>query len=337
MKWNKYTIETTTAAEDYMSAMLAEFGIEGVEIEDNVPLSAADQARMFIDFLPELPPDDGVSHVSFYLEDNGADDTKLLKQVALALEDLRKIVDVGSGVITSDKTEDLDWINNWKTFFHAFSIGDIVIKPTWEEWKGEEGKILIEIDPGVSFGTGKHETTQLCIRQLNKYIRGDGEYTPKESHPKVLDVGCGSGILSIVALKLGASAVVGTDIDPDCMTSTRENMEVNRLPEEKGRFYFGNLIDDTALQETVGTGEYDIVVANILADVIIPMAPVIPARLKEGGYFIASGIIDFKEQAVREAIEAAGLTVVEVNHQGEWVGITARKDFDGGADAGSVR
>lgn len=325
MKWNKYTIETTTAAEDYMSAMLAELGIEGVEIEDNVPLSAADQAQMFIDFLPELPPDDGVSRVSFYLEDNGGDDTELLRQVKAALEELRGIVDVGSGVITSDRTEDLDWINNWKKFFRAFSIDDIVIKPTWEEWNEEEGKILIEIDPGVSFGTGKHETTQLCIRQLLKYIRGNAEYTPEEHHPKVLDVGCGSGILSIVALKLGASAVVGTDLDPDCMTSTRENMEVNGLRPELGSFYVGNLIDDTGLQETVGTGVYDIVVANILADVIIPMAPVIPARLKEGGYFITSGIIDFKEQAVREAIEAAGLTVVEVNHQGEWVNITARK------------
>ncbi len=325
MKWNKYTIETTTAAEDYMSAMLAELGIEGVEIEDNVPLSAADQAQMFIDFLPELPPDDGVSRVSFYLEDNGGDDTELLRQVKAALEELRGIVDVGSGVITSDRTEDLDWINNWKKFFRAFSIDDIVIKPTWEEWNEEEGKILIEIDPGVSFGTGKHETTQLCIRQLLKYIRGNAEYTPAEHHPKVLDVGCGSGILSIVALKLGASAVVGTDLDPDCMTSTRENMEVNGLRPELGSFYVGNLIDDTGLQETVGTGVYDIVVANILADVIIPMAPVIPARLKEGGYFITSGIIDFKEQAVREAIEAAGLTVVEVNHQGEWVNITARK------------
>lgn len=337
MRWNKYTIETTTAAEDYMSAMLAELGIEGVEIEDNVPLSAADQAQMFIDFLPELPPDDGVSHVSFYLEDNGTDYTELLKQVARALEELRKIVDVGIGTITSDRTEDLDWINNWKKFFSAFSIDDIVIKPTWEEWKGEEGKILIEIDPGVSFGTGKHETTQLCIRQLVKYIRGNAEYTPKERHPRVLDVGCGSGILSIVALKLGASAVVGTDLDPDCMTSTRENMEVNRLPAEQGSFYVGNLIDDAALQETVGTEAYDIVVANILADVIIPMAPVIPARLKEGGYFITSGIIDFKEQAVREAIEAAGLTVVEVNHQGEWVNITARKDSCGGADTGGTR
>lgn len=309
-----------------MSAMLADLGIEGVEIEDNIPLSKEDQADMFIDFLPELPPDDGVSHVSFYLEDNGEDYTDLLRQVKVALEDLRKIVDVGSGIITSDQTEDLDWINNWKKFFSSFYIEDILIKPTWEELKPEDAdKFLIEIDPGVSFGTGKHETTQLCIRQLLKYIRGNDDYQPENKTPKVLDVGCGSGILSIVALKLGASAVVGTDLDPDCMTSTRENMEVNHLSEELGTFYVGNLIDDAALQEKVGTEEYDIVVANILADVIIPMAPVIPARLKSGGYFITSGIIDFKENEVRTAIEAAGLEIVEINHQGEWVNITARK------------
>lgn len=326
MKWNKYTIETTTAAEDYMSSMLMELGIEGVQIEDNIPLSKEDQAEMFIDFLPELPPDEGVSYVSFYLEDDGTDYTELLKQVKAALEHLRETVDVGSGVITSDQTEDLDWINNWKKFFSSFSIDDILIKPTWEELKAEDAdKFLIEIDPGVSFGTGKHETTQLCIRQLLKYIRGNADYTPKNRAPKVLDVGCGSGILSIVALKLGASAVVGTDLDPDCMTSTQENMKVNHLDPELGTFYVGNLIDDTALQQTVGTEEYEIVVANILADVIIPMAPVIPARLKTGGYFITSGIIDFKEEAVKEAIEAAGLTIVEVNRQGEWVNITARK------------
>ena len=327
MRWNKYTIETTTAAEDFMSSMLMELGIEGVEIEDNVPLTKEDQSEMFIDFLPELPPDDGVSHVSFYLEDNGEDDTELLKQVKIALEDLRKIVDVGTGIITSDKTEDLDWINNWKQFFSSFYIDDILIKPTWEELKEEDkDKFLIEIDPGVSFGTGKHETTQLCIRQLLKYIRGNEDYTPENPSPKVLDVGCGSGILSIVALKLGASEVVGTDLDPDCMTSTRDNMEVNHLDQNLGTFYIGNLIDDTKLQEKVGTESYDIVVANILADVIIPMAPVIPARLKSGGYFITSGIIDFKENEVKAAIEKAGLTVVEINHQGEWVNITARKN-----------
>lgn len=327
MKWNKYTIETTTAAEDFLSSALMELGIEGVQIEDNVPLTKEDQAEMFIDFLPELPPDEGISYVSFYLEDGAQDDADVLKQVRTTIENMREFIDMGTGMITSDQTEDLDWINNWKKFFSSFYIDDILIKPTWEELKEEDkDKFLIEIDPGVSFGTGKHETTQLCIRQLLKYIRGNEEYTPEEKAPKVLDVGCGSGILSIVALKLGAREVVGTDLDPDCMTSTRDNMDVNHLDPKLGTFYVGNLIDDASLQEKVGTEEYDIVVANILADVIIPMAPVIPARLKKGGYFITSGIIDFKEQAVKEAIENAGMEVVEINHQGEWVNITARKN-----------
>lgn len=320
MKWKKYTIETTTAAEEFMSSMLMDLGIEGIEIEDNIPLTKEDQADMFIDFLPELPPDEGISHVSFYIEEDGRDQTQILKQVKRGLENLRSMVEVGSGVITSSETEDLDWINNWKKYFSAFTIGDILIKPTWEVLKEEDkDKLLIEIDPGISFGTGKHETTQLCIRQLVKYIRGASK------PPKVLDVGCGSGILSIVALKLGARAVVGTDLDADCMISTRDNMAVNHLDASLGTFYVGNLIDDTKLQKTVGTEEYEIVVANILADVIIPMAPVIPDRLKSGGFFITSGIIDFKENEVKSAIEAAGLTVVEVNHQGEWVNITAQK------------
>lgn len=327
MKWKKYTIETTTAAEDFMSSMLMELGIEGIEIEDNIPLTKEEQADMFIDFLPELPPDEGISHVSFYIEEDGSDQSSILMQVKQGLEELRSTVEVGSGIISSSETEDLDWINNWKKYFSSFTIDDILIKPTWEELKEEDkDKFLIEIDPGISFGTGKHETTQLCIRQLLKYIRGNGDYTPEWENPKVLDVGCGSGILSIVALKLGAREVVGTDLDKDCMTSTRDNMQVNKLDPELGTFYVGNLIDDEELQQKVGVEEYEIVVANILADVIIPMAPVIPDRLKKGGYFITSGIIDFKENEVRDAIEAAGLTVVEVNHQGEWVNITARKE-----------
>ncbi len=343
MKWNKYTIKTTTAAEDLVSSMLNDLGIEGVEIEDNIPLTEEDTAKMFIDILPELPPDDGVSRMSFYLE-SGEDHEEKLAQVRASLEELRRFADVGSGEITESETEDIDWINNWKEFFHAFTIEadredsgtdwenpgagradsggvlnrrDIRIKPTWEEPEaGDEDRILIEIDPGISFGTGKHETTQLCIRQLMKYVREGDE---------VLDLGCGSGILSIVSLKLGAGHLVGTDIDEDCLTSTYANFEVNHLERELGDFYVGNLIDDTALQEKVGTERYDVVVANILADVIIPMAPVIPARLKKGGIFISSGIIDFKEQEVVSAIEAAGLEVVSVAHQGEWVGITARK------------
>ena len=317
MKWNKYTIETTTAAEDFVSSMLSDLCVEGVEIEDNIQLTQDDTAKMFIDFLPELPPDDGIGRVSFYL-DCDVDNSELLEQVKEGLEELRLFVEVGAGTITESETEDKDWMNNWKEFFHAFTIDDILIKPTWETVEEEDkDKILIEIDPGVSFGTGKHETTQLCIRQLRKYMKAGDE---------VLDLGCGSGILSIIALKLGAGHVVGTDIDDACLTSTYENMEVNHLPKELGMFYVGNLIDDVELQKQVGEEKYDVVVANILADVIIPMAPVVPARLKKGGIFITSGIINFKEEAVREAIEAAGLEILEVNHQGEWVNITARKN-----------
>ena len=316
MKWDKYTIQTTTVAEDFISMMLGEIGIEGIEIEDNIPLTEEEQTGMFIDFPPELPPDDGSSKVSFYL-DADEDHTEQLKQVRIGLEELRAMTEIGEGTITSSQTEDLDWINNWKQFFKSFYLDDILIKPTWEELREEDrDKFLIEIDPGISFGTGKHETTQLCIRQLRKYMKDQAQ---------VLDVGCGSGILSIAALKLGAAHVVGTDIDENCMTSTYENMDVNHLERSLGTFYVGNLIDDAALQEKVGTEKYDIVVANILADVIIPMAPVIPARLKKDGIFITSGIIDFKETEVKEALEKEGLSILEINHQGEWVNITAKR------------
>lgn len=316
MRWNKFTIKTTTEAEDYLSAMLDEIGVEGIEIEDNIPLSKEDQSTMFIDFPPELPEDDGTSKVSFYIDEK-EDYEEILEQVKAGIEEWRQFVDIGEGTITQSTTEDIDWQNNWKQFFSSFYIDDILIKPTWEELKEEDkDKFLIEIDPGVSFGTGKHETTQLCIRQLRKYMK-DGE--------KILDVGCGSGILSIVALKLGAGEVVGTDIDENCMTSTYENMEVNGLDKAQGTFYVGNLIDDEELQRKVGTECYDIVVANILADVIIPLAPVIPARLKKDGIFITSGIIDFKEEEVKQAIQQAGFDILETNYQGEWVNITARK------------
>lgn len=316
MKWEKYTIDTTTAAEDFISMALSELGIEGIEIENHVPLTREETGEMFIDFPPELPPDDGKSMISFYLE-AGEDHSGKLAQVRAELEGLRSIVDIGSGAITASQTEDIDWVNNWKQFFKSFYIDDILIKPTWEPLREEDrDKFLIEIDPGVSFGTGKHETTQLCIRQLRKYLH---------MNDRVLDVGCGSGILSIAALKLGAGNVIGTDIDEACITSAYDNLELNHKKRGKADFYAGNLIEDAALGKRIGMGTFHVIVANILADVIIPLAPVAYEGLIQGGVFITSGIIDFKEQEVRAAVEAAGFTILEVNHQGEWVNITARK------------
>ncbi len=317
MKWTKFTLKTTTEAVDLISNMLDELGIEGIEIEDNVPLSEADTKGMFIDILPELPPDDGTAKVSFYLEDlSNLED--LLRNIEEGLDDLSEFVNVGERTIAVSETEDKDWINNWKQYFKPFTVDDILIKPTWEEIPAEHAdKLLIEIDPGTAFGTGKHETTQLCIRQLDKYIKG-GE--------KVLDVGTGSGILGIAALKLGASEAFGTDLDENAVVAVRENLEANHIPAEKFGVVQGNIIDDKAIQDQAGYECYDIVVANILAPVIIMLQGEIAPHLKHGGIFITSGIINTKEEDVRQAMEAnPELEIVEINHQNDWVSITARR------------
>lgn len=315
MRWIKYTIATTTEAEELVSAMLSELGIISIEIEDNVPVPDADrQGGHFAELQPDLPADDGSSRMSFYLEE-GTDATELLTQIQKELDAMRAYAKIGDGTIVEEVSDEADWRDNWKEFFSAFTIGEIYIKPTWEDAPEDlSGKTLIEIDPGVSFGTGKHESTQLVIRKLQEVLREGDE---------VLDVGCGSGILSIVALKLGAKHVVGTDIDEDCIAASYENFDGNHIAREAGDFYVGNLIDDAKLQETVGAARYDIVTANILADIIIPMAPALCHAMKPGATLITSGIIDFKEAEVAQALKDAGLTIVDTKAQGEWRSITA--------------
>ena len=318
MKWTRIRIKTITSAEDIIISELYDLGLEGALIEDKIPLSALEKEQMFVDIAPLEEEDDGIAYLSFFVEeDTETDIDELLSQVKEALEDMRNWCDIGEGSITVDETEDLDWINNWKKYFHQFYIDDLLVIPSWEEVKEEDkGKMILHIDPGTAFGTGMHETTQLCIRQLKKYV------TPKT---RLLDIGTGSGILAILSLMYGAESAVGTDLDPCAEEAVKENMESNQIPQDKFSMMIGNIITEKEVQDKVGYECYDIVTANILADVLVPLTPVIVHQLKKGGIYITSGIIDDKEETVKKAVTDAGLKILEVTYQGEWVSITACK------------
>lgn len=353
MIWRRFTIQTTTEAEDILAANLAELGIEGVQIEDRIPLSQEDTKGMFIDILPDIGPDNGEAEVSFYVEVLNAGDKQerllkaemlrndpsvdasyipntanvyteeelqtVLDQVREVLEEMRLYCEVGKGEITVSNTEDKDWVNNWKTFFHPFTVDDILIKPTWEEIpEADKDKLLIQIDPGTAFGTGMHETTQLCIRQLKKYMKpGD----------RVADIGTGSGILGITALKLGAGEVTGTDLDEEAIPAVADNMQVNQLEKDRFTLHIGNVIGDDDLKTAMGRQSYDVVVANILAPVIVLLTKDAAELVKKDGIFITSGILDERKPEVMAAFEEKPelWEVLEVNQQGEWVNITAKR------------
>lgn len=317
MKWNKITIDTTVEATDMISYELAELGIEGIEVEDHVPLTMEERKKMYVDLLPdEIAPNDGTAKISCYI-DPDEDIEALSMKISQMLKEVGQFLDVGAATLSFGETEDKDWINNWKQFFKPFRLDDsIIIKPTWETVNDrKEGDIIVEIDPGTAFGTGSHETTRLCISQIKRFLKpGD----------KVLDLGCGSGILSIIALKLGAGKVVGTDIDPNAIIATKENLTVNHIEEGSMIPYEGNLLEDEALCEKIGEGQYDIVVANILADVIIPLSSIARRFMKEGAYFITSGIINTKEEEVKEAMVKNGFEIVDIIPMGEWISIVGR-------------
>lgn len=318
MEWKKYTLKTTTQAVELVTAVLMENGIESFEIEDKLQLSEEDRKRMYIDIPPELV-DDGTASIIFYMDmDISAEEEKrILSDITAGIEELKDFTDVGNVVITETTTKEEDWIDKWKEFFKPFSVDDILIRPTWERVEHEEDyKMVIKIDPGTAFGTGLHETTQLCIRQLRKYIKeGDN----------LLDVGCGSGILSVIGRKLGAGNVFGIDIDSAAVKASFENAAENGVGENMS-FMEGNIIDDQSVKDRAGYERYDIVVANILADIIIPLSGVIAPHLKIGGLFITSGIICNKEADVVAAIEKNEcLEIKEITRQKDWVNVTAQR------------
>ncbi len=328
MKWTKLSLTTTAEAEDLVINMLSELGIDGVEISDNVPITEEEKKQMFIDILPELDESDRTAIISFYLEEDDNKD-EVVEAIKAGIEELRAFVEVGKGTLEVSETEDKDWINNWKEFFKPFRVDDtIVIKPTWEQLEEQtENDIVIDIDPGVAFGTGSHETTKLCILNIKKYLK-DAD--------KVLDVGCGSGILSIIALKLGAATVAATDIDPNAVIAAHENASVNHVLscdtlDELGSngnemaILAGDIISDADFRKMLGVESYDFVVANILADVIIPLSGVIAENMKQGALFVSSGIIEMKRDAVKAALEANAFEIVEETKMGDWVSFVCKK------------
>lgn len=326
MKWTKLRIKTITDAEDIIISTLYDIGLEGAEIEDKVPLTALEKEQMFVDIMPDGPTDDGVAYLSFFVEQNEDESieehknriNEIIENVKAELDDLRAFMEIGEGTISISETEDIDWINNWKEFFHQFYVDDLLVIPSWEEVKEEDkDKMILHIDPGTAFGTGMHETTQLCIRQLKKYVNED---------TVLLDVGTGSGILAILAIMFGAKEAFGTDLDPCATAAVEDNMQTNNIPVDKFKMIIGNIINDKTVQDQAGYEKYDIVVANILAGVLVELTPVIVNQMKKGGLYITSGIITEKEETVVEAVKKAGLEIVEIHHQGEWVSVTARKN-----------
>lgn len=318
MKWKKITIKTITDAEDIIICYMEDIGLEGAQIEDKIPLTPLEKEQMFVDIPPQTEEDDGVAYLNFFVEESDElDMDTLVSNVKETLEEIKQFTDIGEGSVFLSETEDLDWINNWKQYFHQFYIDDMLVIPSWEEIENPDHKgHILHIDPGTAFGTGAHETTQLCIRQIKKYVTPETE---------ILDVGCGSGILGIVALMYGAKHAKGTDLDPCALDASKENLENNNINPDDFEIIIGNIITEKEVMDWAGYEKYDIVVANILHNVLDPLTPVIKNQLKKGGIYITSGIIDEKEQFVLDVMKREGLEVLEVTRQGEWVSITARK------------
>lgn len=317
MKWKQFTIETREEAEDEITYMLSELGITNTEIIDHKPIMDSDTIDLFEDVMPKLEPDDGKAKIVFYLEED-EDSGTVLRNVEKRLAEIAEYTEIGEGTISCGETADEDWANNWKAHFGAFYVDDILIKPTWVEKPADSReRFMIEIDPGSAFGTGSHETTKLCILGLKRELKpGD----------RVLDVGTGSGILSIAALKLGASYAFGTDIDELSVEASKENRARNGIGENEFEVALGDIISDRTLQEKVGFGCYDVVVSNILADVIVKLQQEVTAHLKRSGTLIVSGIIHTKASEVERALrENPELDVIGSETLGEWVSFTARK------------
>ncbi|MDY3281143.1 50S ribosomal protein L11 methyltransferase [Dysosmobacter sp.] len=311
MKWLEVHIDTNHAGLEAVEAFLSAQGIDSVVIDDETEFhDFLENNHQYWDYVDEdlMAAEAGKSRITFYLPADG-DGMARLGAVRIALQEFRqRNTGFGSLLMTLDNLEDADWENNWKQFYKHMEIGErLLVIPEWES-ADTKGRVPLILNPGLTFGTGSHATTRLCLTELEQRIHG-GE--------RVLDLGCGSGILSIAALKLGAASAFACDIDEKCETVAYENAALNGVGRDIYTVRTGDILSDKALQQEIGTG-YHVVLANIVADVIIALAPAVRPLLAEGGVFLCSGIIDDRAEEVADRLRAAGLTILETRSAEGW-------------------
>lgn len=310
MKWAEITIKTTTEAVEAITNILYEQNVGGVSIEDPKDFKFQKKHEYDWDFVEEEIFNsgyDGVIIKTYITEERDvSDDIKLIKEKIEGLKEFG--IDVGEAIVELSQVDEEDWANEWKNYYKPTKIGEkIVVKPTWEDYEAKDTDLIIELDPGMAFGTGTHETTSMCIRELEKYVKPES---------KVFDIGCGSGILAIAAAKLGAKDVLAVDLDEVAVKVSKENIELNKVEGSVNALH-GNLME-------VVKDKADIVVANIIADIIKILAKDIKQFMKDDAVFISSGIIHAKVDDVKEALTQNGLEIVHVESLGEWNAIVSK-------------
>ncbi len=322
MDWLEVFVETSVDGLEIVSGLLYGCGLTGLMIEDE---------RDFQEFLDNPDRDwDYVADelveeknnlktgITFFVTDNmsGLEMLSAIKSGLASLKENEKEFDLGSLKITMKNIKEEDWANNWKKYFKPMPVGDkIMIKPSWENLAEPTDKIVLKIDPGHIFGTGTHETTQCCIEHIENYLK-EGD--------RVLDIGCGSGILGIASLLLGAEYADMVDIDPNAVKIVTENADMNNIPHEKYEVMAGNILDDEKLHEKYSGKKYDVVEANIVADVIVALSPMVPNFIKDNGIFICSGIIDTRLDDVLKALGENGFEVLETKTRKDWCAVASR-------------
>ena len=324
MKWLELHIDTNHAGLEAVETLLSALGVDGVVIDDETEFQDfLENNRQYWDYVDEDLEASmrGKSRITFYLPEDETGFSKMA-EVRIALAKLKQErTDCGSLLMTLENLEDADWENNWKQYYKPMEIGErLVVVPQWlqEDPKVQtllaQGRVPLILDPGLTFGTGSHATTRLCLTALERYVHG-GE--------RVLDLGCGSGILSIAALRLGAGEATAVDIDDKCLTVAHENAALNGIGKDTYTVLVGDVFSDETFRARVGGG-YDILAANIVADVIKALAPMARSFLRPGGLFLCSGIIDDRAEEVAQALRAAGLEILETRDSEGWFSYLCR-------------